>query len=82
MQDGFKDAMSVMALPEKYRKLLRSNNMHEYLNEEMLRCERVIRIFPNDESALRLTCALPTEKNEVWQERKYLEMDEFNDWAA
>ncbi len=26
--------------------------------------------------------ALPAEKNEVWQERKYLGMDEFNDWAA
>ncbi len=33
-------------------------------------------------SALRLIGARLAEKNEVWQERKYLDMDEFNDWAA
>lgn len=82
LEDGFEDAMAVMALPEKYRKRLRSTNMQERLNEEVRRRERVIRIFPNDESALRLIGALLAEKNEVWQERKYLDMDEFNDWAA
>jgi len=41
----------------------------------------VIRIFPNDESALRLIVALLAEQNEVWQERKYLDMDEFKEWA-
>ena len=46
------------------------------------RRERVIRIFPNDESALRLIGALLAEQNEVWQERKYLDMDEFNEWVA
>ena len=56
--------------------------MQERLNEEVRRRERVIRIFPNDESALCLIGALLAEKNEVWQERKYLDMDEFNDWVA
>lgn len=82
LEDGFEDAMAVMALPEKYRKRLRSTNMQERLNEEVRRRERVIRIFPNDESALRLIGAMLAEKNEVWQERKYLDMDEFNDWMA
>ena len=82
LEEGFEDAMAVMALPEKYRKRLRSTNMQERLNEEVRRRERVIRIFPNDESALRLIGALLAEKNEVWQERKYLDMDEFNDWLA
>lgn len=82
LEDGFEDAMAVMALPKKYRKRLRSTNMQERLNEEVRRRERVIRIFPNDESALRLIGALLAEKNEVWQERKYLDMDEFNDWVT
>ena len=82
LEEGFEDAMAVMALPEKYRKRLRSTNMQERLNEEVRRRERVIRIFPNDESALRLIGALLAEKNEVWQERKYLDMDEFNDWLV
>ena len=56
--------------------------MQERLNEEIRRRERVIRIFPNDESALRLIGALLAEYNENWQERRYLDMDEFAEWAA
>ena len=54
----------------------------ERLNEEIRRRERVIRIFPNDESALRLIGALLAEHNETWQERRYLDMDDFREWAA
>ena len=82
IEEGFADAMAVMALPEKYRRRLRTTNMQERLNEEIRRRERVIRIFPNDESALRLIGALLAEQNEVWQERRYLDMDEFAEWAA
>ena len=63
-------------------KRLRSTNMQERLTEEVRRRERVIRIFPNDESALRLIGALLAEKDEAWQSRRYLEMDEFEQWAA
>lgn len=80
LEDGFEDALAVLALPEKYRKRLRSTNMQERLNEEVRRRERVIRIFPNGESALRLIGALLAEQNEAWMERRYLDMDEFNEW--
>ena len=56
--------------------------MQERLSDEIRTCERVIRIFPNDASALRLIGALLAEKNEIWQEKKYLEMEAFKDWAA
>lgn len=82
LEEAFEDAMAVMALPEKYRKRLRTTNMQERLNEEVRRRERVIRIFPNDESAWRLIGALLAEQNEQWQSRRYLNMDEFNDWLA
>ena len=82
LEAGFEDAMAVMSLPEKYRKRLRSTNMLERLNEEIRRRERVIRIFPNDDSALRLIGALLAEQNELWQERRYLDMDEFAEWIA
>ena len=82
LEEAFDDAMAVMALPEKYRKRLRTTNMQERLNEEVRRRERVIRIFPNDESAWRLIGALLTEQNEQWQSRRYLNMDEFNDWLT
>lgn len=82
LEEAFDDAMAVMALPEKYRKRLRTTNMQERLNEEVRRRERVIRIFPNDESAWRIIGALLAEQNEQWQSRRYLNMDDFNDWLA
>ena len=82
LEEGFEDAFAVMSLPEKYRKRLRTTNMQERLNEEVRRRERVIRIFPNDASALRLIGALLAEQNEVWQERRYLDMDAFEQWYA
>jgi putative transposase len=48
LEGGFEDATAVFALPEKYRKRLRTTNMQERLNEEVRRRERVIRIFPNE----------------------------------
>jgi len=74
--------MAVMPLPDKYRGRLRNTNMQERLSEEIRRRKRVIRIFPNDNSALRMIGALLAEQNESWQERKYLDMDEFREWAA
>ena len=82
LEAGFEDAMAVMALPRSTANGSRSTNMQERLNEEIRRRERVIRIFPNDESALRLIGALLAEYNENWQERRYLDMDEFAEWAA
>jgi transposase-like protein len=80
LENGFEDAMAVMSLPAKYRKRFRTTNMQERLNQEIRRRERVIRIFPNDDSALRLIGALLAEMNEQWQSKRYLDMDEFNEW--
>jgi putative transposase len=81
LEEGFADAMAQMALPEKYPRRLRTTNMQERLNPEIRRRERVIRIFPNDESALRPIGALLAEFNEAWAERLYLDMDEFKEWV-
>lgn len=81
LENGLEDAIAVLDLPEKYRKRLKSTNMLERLNEEIRRRERVIRIFPNEESPLRLIGALLLEKDEVWSlEIKYLIMDDFFAW--
>jgi transposase-like protein len=80
LEDGFEDATSVFALPEKYRKRLRTTNMQERLNEEIRRRERVIRIFPNEQSAMRLIGALLAETNERWSERLYLDMQDYWEW--
>lgn len=81
LEDGLEDAISVLRLPEKYRRRLRTTNMAERLNEEIRRRERVIRIFPNEDAALRLVGALLAEQHEVWSTgRRYLNMDEYLEW--
>lgn len=82
LERGLEDALVVLALPSKYRRRLKSTNMQERLIQEIRRRERVIRIFPNEESALRLMGALLAEIHEEWQGRRYLDMDVFHEWAA
>ena len=55
----------------------------ERLNEEIRRRERVIRIFPNEASALRLIGALLAEQHEVWSTgKRYCDMAEYYEWKA
>lgn len=54
---------------------MRTTNMIKRFNEEIKRRTRVISIFPNEASCLRLVSALAMEANEEWMERKYLNMD-------
>lgn len=82
LEQGLEDALAVMALPGKYRKRLKSTNMQERLIQEIRRRERVIRIFPNEGSALRLMGALLAEIHEEWQGRRYLDMETFYEWVA
>lgn len=80
LEEGLEDALAVLALPEKYRRRLKSTNMQERLIQEIRRRERVIRIFPNEESAHRLIGALVAEIHEEWQGRRYLDMSDFHEW--
>ncbi|MGD9474402.1 MAG: transposase, partial [Eubacteriaceae bacterium] len=78
LEEGFDDVMSVMSLPEKYRKRLRTANSIERLNEEIRRRDRVIRIYPNEQSVIRLLGALLIEQDEKWSSgRKYFDMEEY-----
>jgi len=69
------EILAVHSLPDHHRKRMRSTNMLERLNEEIKRRTRVIRIFPNERSCIRLISALAMETNEEWMGRKYLEMN-------
>jgi putative transposase len=83
LERGFDDATAVLALPEPYRRRLRTTNAVERLNEEVRRRERVIRIFPNRESALRLLGALLLERDEAWTTgHRYFDMTAYWQWRA
>ena len=80
LEDGFDDVIAVMYLPEKYRRKLRTSNGLERLNEEIRRRDRVIRIYPNEASAIRLIGALLMEVDERWTSgRKYMDMQAYLD---
>ena len=63
-------------LPRQHHKHLKSTNMLERLNEEIKRRTRVVRIFPNPASCLRLVRALCAETHEAWlEDNRYINMD-------
>ncbi len=64
---GFEDSMAVMVLPKRYRIALRTTNLLERENEELRRRERVIRIFPNKDSVLRLMGAVLMDHHDNWK---------------
>lgn len=78
LEEHGEDILGVYSLPEGHRKRMRTTNMLERFNEEIRRRTRVVRIFPNEASCLRLVSALAMETSEDWQERIYLNMKENN----
>jgi putative transposase len=72
VENAIEDTLAVYSLPEEHRVKMRSTNMLERLNGELKRRSRVIRIFPNAASCLRIMTAVTIELSEEWGERRYL----------
>jgi len=70
------DTLTVFtAAPKEHWKKLRTSNMVERTNQEFKRRGRVVRIFPNPESCVRLYGAIAKEWDEDWVSgKKYLDM--------
>lgn len=69
------ETLTFYRLPRQHHKHLKSTNMLERLNEEIKRRTRVVRIFPNAASCLRLVRALCVETHEAWlEDSRYLNM--------
>ncbi|HET7586190.1 MAG TPA: IS256 family transposase [Gemmatimonadaceae bacterium] len=64
-------AVYVLSEPEARRRL-RTTNAVEHDHAEVRRRTRVIRIFPNEDSFLRLATALAAERSDHWAARRYL----------
>jgi transposase-like protein len=75
LDQEIESCFTVYSLPGAHQKRMRTTNMIERFNQELLRRSRVIRIFPNAASCIRLFAAMCIEKSEHWQTGyKYLEM--------
>ncbi|MBR4356772.1 MAG: IS256 family transposase [Butyrivibrio sp.] len=66
LDNGFEDAMTVMALPECFRRYVRTSNHLERLNKELKRRSKVIGVFPNEGSLNRIIGSVLVELNDVY----------------
>ena len=76
LEEHGEEILAVYALPGAHRKKMRTTNLLERQNQELKRRTRVVRVFPHEQSCLRLVTALLTETNQEWMEQPYLDMGE------
>jgi len=76
MEENIPESLSVFNQPKVAWKKLRTSNMVERQNKEFVRRMRVVSIFPNTESLLRLFTAMCIEKDEEWigSDKKYIKL--------
>ncbi|RPJ20509.1 MAG: IS256 family transposase, partial [Chloroflexi bacterium] len=66
MANNIPEGLTVFAFPASWRRLLRTTNGVERLHREVRRRARVVSIFPNSASCLRLVSAVLAEISEEW----------------
>ena len=66
MAANLPEGMTVFAFPAAHRRLLRTTNGVERLHREVRRRARVVSIFPNPASCLRLVSAIHAEISDEW----------------
>ena len=63
---------AVFSLPKPLHKKFRTSNLIERFNQELKRRSKSIRIFPNENSCLRLLSSLALEFHEEWLDERRL----------
>jgi putative transposase len=66
MAANIPEGLTVLAFPAAHRLLIRTNNLVERLHREVRRRTRVVSIFPNPASGLRLISAVLNEISDEW----------------
>ncbi len=70
MEKNLVEGFTVFDFPLEHRRLIRTTNCLERVNREIRRRTRVVSIFPNQASCLRLVSAVLMEISENWQTGK------------
>jgi putative transposase len=71
LEDNLSEGFSVFDFPLEHRRSIRTTNSLERINKEIRRRTRVVGVFPNEASCLRLVSALLMEISEEWQIGKH-----------
>ena len=66
MENNIPETFTVFKIPSKHQKKLRTSNMAERVNKEIRRRTKVVGIFPNSQSCLRLITAILLEISDDW----------------
>ena len=81
LEEHIEECLTCLAFPDSHRRRIRTTNGLERFNQEIKRRTRVVRIFPNRASCLRLVTALAVEQSEEWMTgRRYLDMGELEEY--
>ena len=67
LEENMAEGFTVFNFPIEHRRSIRTTNSLERVNREIRRRTRVVGIFPNEASCLRLISALLMEISEEWQ---------------
>ena len=65
LDEGFESSMTVMLLPAWLRRFYHTSNQIERLNKELKRRSKVIGVFPNEDSVLRLMGSVLMERHDA-----------------
>jgi transposase-like protein len=71
MEENLAEGFTVFDFPLEHRRMIRTTNSLERINKEIRRRTRVVGVFPNEASCLRLVSALLMETSEEWQIGKH-----------
>jgi putative transposase len=71
LEENLSEGFTFFDFPIEHRKSIRTTNSLERINKEIRRRTRVVGVFPNEASCLRLISALLMEISEEWQIGKH-----------
>lgn len=76
MEVNLMEGFTVFSFPKTHQRRLRTSNQLERLSQEIKRRTRIVRVFPNELSCLRLISAILMEVGEEWEYgRLYLDLE-------
>jgi transposase-like protein len=70
LETNLQEGLTIFAFPPAHRRLIRTTNGLERLNQEIKRRTRVVGIFPNEAACLRLVSAIVMEVSDEWETAK------------
>lgn len=68
MEENISEGFTIFSFPQEHWKKLRTSNLAERVNKEIKRRTKIVGIFPNCNSCLRLVTALLVEMDEEWEQ--------------